>query len=124
MLPANRNMVIAGNVVTGLGGAGFITMAVGLLVANEADNELGFADVADDAERVAGLEQRRRTGQIIGLVGGISAGVLLATGITLMAVGYRRERLRREQLERQARWGQGGVWVSPQGAAVSWRVSF
>lgn len=124
MLPANRNLVVAGNVVTGLGGAGFITMAVGLLIANEADNELGFANVADDEQRAAALRQRRQTGQIIGLAGGIGAGVFLATGITLMIVGYRRERLRREALERQARWGQGGLAVGRNGASVSWRVSF
>jgi hypothetical protein len=94
--PANRKLVLAGNVVTGLGGAAFVVMAVGLLLH---DNRAASGD-GDGDDPDAPLEEDESLGVGAGLAigGGAAAGALFVSGITLMAVGYRRERLRRAAL--------------------------
>lgn len=98
--PGNYRMVLAGNVVIGLGGAGLITMLVGLGLRSDAIGQRRALTVGADPDEQAIARQQRRieTGTILAITGGAAAGALFATGITLVALGYSRERKRREAL--------------------------
>ncbi|WP_146158590.1 hypothetical protein [Enhygromyxa salina] len=95
--PANYRMVLAGNVVIGLGGAALIAMAVGLGLRADAVTQRQALSVGSDPDldAIARQDQRIHTGAITGLTGGVAAGALFVTGITLVALGYERERRRR-----------------------------
>lgn len=98
--PRNYNMVLAGNIVIGLGGAGLVTMIVGLGVRADAANQRGALGVAVDPDTAAIARQDRRiqTATILAISGGAAAGALFVSGIALVALGHARERKRRESL--------------------------
>lgn len=102
--PANYRMVLAGDVVVGFGGAAFILMGAGLAVwsdANRRHDGLSALEPRDD-EAVARQARRRDLGANLAIAGGVSAGALLAAGITLIVVGRAKERRRRDALLRAA----------------------
>ncbi|MFO7565960.1 MAG: hypothetical protein R6X02_25175 [Enhygromyxa sp.] len=98
--PANYRMVLAGNVVIGLGGAGLIAMAVGLGIRSDAITRRQALGLAIDRDPAAIARQDRRieTATILAISGGAATAALFASGITLVALGYSRERKRREAL--------------------------
>ena len=98
--PRNYRLVLAGDVVLGIGGAGFIVMAAGLAVRSNASrlrSALAQADMPDP-DAIAKQDRQVRLGTTLALAGGISAAVLMATGIGLIAGGRSRERKRVEAL--------------------------
>jgi hypothetical protein len=116
--PRNYRMVLAGDIVIGLSGAGMITMAVGLGIRSDAVTQRQALTIGDPPDLDAIERQARRieTGAQLAITGGVAAAVLLSTGISLVAVGYRRERLRRLSLP-SASFG-------PQGVSLSWTLRF
>lgn len=98
--PRNYRMVLAGDILIGLSGGGMVAMAVGLGIRSDAITQRQAQTVANtpDEAELARQEQRIRTGAVVATIGGVSAAALLASGITLVALGYRRERLRRMSL--------------------------
>ena len=116
--PANYRMVLAGNIVIGLGGAALIAMAVGLGLRSDALTQRQALRVGaePDLDAIARQDQRIQSGTITGITGGAAAGVLFVTGITLVALGYERERERRLTLPTAA--------VGPQGVGLHWSMRF
>jgi hypothetical protein len=116
--PRNYRMVLAGDILIGLSGAGMITMAVGLGIRSDAVTQRQALTVADepDLDKIARQEQRIDLGSQLAIVGGVATVALLGTGIPLVAVGYRRERLRRMNLPTAS--------FSPHGFALSWTMRF
>lgn len=116
--PANYRMVLAGDIIIGLSGAAMIAMAVGLGIRADAITQRQALTVADipDEQAIARQDQRIDTGEILAISGGASAAALLTTGITLVALGYKRERLRRMSLP-QASFG-------PRSLSLSWTLRF
>lgn len=102
--PRNYRMVLAGDILIGLSGGGMVAMAVGLGIRSDAITQRQAQTVANlpDEAEIDRQEQRIRTGAVVATIGGVSAAALLSSGITLVALGYRRERLRRMSLPRAA----------------------
>jgi hypothetical protein len=98
--PTNYRMVLAGNFVIGFGGAALIAMAVGLGVRADAVTQRQALTVGSDPndEAIARQERRMQMGTVVGITGGAAAGALFVTGVTLVALGYKRERRRRAAL--------------------------
>jgi hypothetical protein len=98
--PRNYNMVLAGNIVIGLGGAGLVAMIVGLGLRGDAISQRRALAVSVEPDTAAIARQDRRisTGTILAISGGAASGALFVTGITLVSLGYARERKRRESL--------------------------
>ncbi|NVB39396.1 hypothetical protein G6O69_16255 [Pseudenhygromyxa sp. WMMC2535] len=98
--PKNYRMVLAGDVLVGLGGAAFIVMAAGLAVGADASRQHDALSVADepDADKIAKQADRAALGRTLAITGGASAGALMITGIALIAAGRVRERKRREAM--------------------------
>lgn len=86
--PAGRGLVIGGAVAAGLGVAGFGLMAAGLSMGARA-NDLSGLD-PDDVDGRRSQFDRGRTGNALGLAGGITGGVLVVTGAVLLGLGLRR----------------------------------
>lgn len=137
--PANYRMVLAGDIVVGVGGLGFVLMAAGLVLRSDASRRLDAAEASPmpDDERIAAQSQRVSLGTGLALGGGIAAAVCLTTGVTLIAVGRRRERLRRDGLLRGAqgrRFEHGfepwvlaspvpaGARLAPAGLGLRWQL--
>jgi hypothetical protein len=116
--PRNYRMVLSGDILIGLSGAGMIAMAVGLGIRSDAVTQRQALTVGDppDPDAIARQDRRIQTGAQIAITGGVAAAVLLSTGISLVAVGYRRERLRRLSLPSAS--------VGPQGVSLSWTLRF
>jgi hypothetical protein len=116
--PRNYRMVLSGDILIGLSGAGMIAMAVGLGIRSDAMTQRQALTVGDppDLDAIARQDRRIQTGAQIAITGGVAAAVLLSTGISLVAVGYRRERLRRLSLP-SASFG-------PQGVSLRWTLRF
>ncbi len=95
----NLRLVIAGDVVTGLGIGGFLLMAAGLVVrSNGLSNATYAAQRGDDADYRA-ANDRADLGSTLAITGGVTALVLVTTGVALIVTGRRRERRRREAME-------------------------
>lgn len=119
--PANYRMVLAGDIVIGLGGAGLISMLVGLGIRSAALSQrraLGVA-IEPDFAAIARQDRRIETGTILAISGGAAAGALFATGITLVALGYSRERKRREALGMV-----GAPLLGRDRVGLSWQLRF
>jgi hypothetical protein len=116
--PRNYRMVLAGDILIGLSGAGMITMAVGLGIRSDAVTQRQAQTVADqpDLDEIERQARRIETGAQLAITGGVATAVLLSTGISLVAVGYRRERLRRMSLPSAS--------IGPHGASLSWTLRF
>lgn len=96
--PRNYRMVLAGDIVIGLAGAGLIAMVAGLGIRSDARGQrqaLGVS-TSPDLDAIARQDQRIELGTILAISGGVTAGAMFATGITLVALGYSRERKRRD----------------------------
>lgn len=115
---ANYGMVLAGNIVIGLGGVGFIAMVVGLGVRADAVTQRQALSVGSDPDfsAITRQDQRIHTATITAVTGGVAAGALFVTGITLVALGYDRERRRRVALPT--------AMVGPEGAGIGWSLRF
>jgi hypothetical protein len=96
--PRNYRMVLAGDIVIGLAGAGLIAMVAGLGIRADARSQRAALTVATspDVDAIAHQDQRIELGTILAISGGVTAGAMFTTGITLVALGYARERKRRE----------------------------
>jgi hypothetical protein len=116
--PRNYRMVLAGDILIGLSAGGMITMAVGLGIRSDAVTQRQALTVSDDPDldAIARQSARIETGVQLAISGGVAAAVLLSSGISLVVVGYRRERLRRLSLP-SASFG-------PHGASLSWTLRF
>jgi hypothetical protein len=116
--PGNYRMVLAGDILIGLSGAGMITMAVGLGIRSDAVTQRQALTLSDQPDVDALDRQARRieTGVQLAITGGVAAAVLLAAGISLVAIGYRRERLRR--------LGLPSASFGSHGAVASWTLRF
>jgi hypothetical protein len=116
--PRNYRMVLAGDILIGLSGAGMIAMAVGLGIRSDAVTQRQALTVSDqpDLDAIDRQDRRIETGAQVAIIGGVAAAALLSSGISLVAVGYRRERLRRLSLP-SASFG-------PHGASLSWTLRF
>lgn len=122
--PANYRMVLAGDIVIGFAGAGLVTMLAGLVLRSDAVAQREALGVAaePDAAAIARQEQRIETGTILSITGGAAAGALFAAGITLVAVGYARERKRREALEPASM--AAAPLLGPDRVGLSWQIHF
>jgi hypothetical protein len=109
--PVNYRIVLAGDILIGLGGAGFVVMGTGLVLRNDARVQRDAQQVAEepDPAEIAKQERRVMLGSTLALVGGVSAAVLIVTGIGMIIGGRARERRRREGLVIEA--ARGGVLV-------------
>jgi hypothetical protein len=117
--PANHRLVVAGNVVTGLGVGAFIVMTAGFLVASDANDRLGYARAREDDDEIARQQGRLGAGRIMGISAAAAMTAMLVAGLTLIGVGRTRERKRREALET--------AWVpmlSPERAGLAWTLRF
>ena len=95
--PPGRTLIIAGSTFTGLGVAGLGTFAAGLALGGGAEDISDLPTNETDArgERYA----RGRLGNTLAYVGGISGGVLLVTGVALLAVGLKQRKAGAAQSE-------------------------
>lgn len=118
--PKNHRLVVAGNVLTGLGLGAFIMMTTGFLVASDGRDRQGFATAREDEDELAKQERRVRTGNIVGITGAAAAGALLISGLTLIGVGRSRERKRRAALTS----GSLTPLLSPDMVGARWIVRF
>lgn len=127
--PRNYRLVLVGDVITGLGVGTFIMMTAGFVVASAAsDKASGLKAMGNDEDQaeIDALDQRTRTGQIVGYAGAGLTVALLATGISLIAVGRTRERKRREAMPgaAQVRLHMPTPTLSRHGAGVGWSLRF
>lgn len=119
--PRNYRMVLAGNIVIGLGGAALIGMIAGLGIRSAAvttRQALGVAIDRDDAA-IARADRCIHTGTILAISGGAGAAALFTTGITLVALGYKRERERRAALS----WVPTPM-IGPTELGIHWSIQF
>ena len=100
--PLNWNIVLAGNILTGVGVAGFLLMAGGLAARHDAQERMSTVGTTSN---LAGLQQKRdkfrqqrKVGEVLALSGGIAAAAFVSTGLGLMFWGRAREKQRRESL--------------------------
>ena len=98
--PVNYRIVLAGDVLIGIGGVGFVLMGAGLVVHSDAkvqrDAQASATD--PDLDAIAKQDQRLVVGNVLALAGGVSAALLMSAGIGLIIGGRARERRRRERL--------------------------
>lgn len=105
--PVNYRIVLAGDVMIGLGGVGFVLMGAGLVLRNDAVVQRDAQQLAEqpDPAEIAKQERRLVVGNTLALVGGVSAAVLMVSGIGMVIGGRTRERRRREALVIEAARG-------------------
>ncbi len=98
--PVNYRIVLAGDVLIGLGGVGFVLLGAGLVLRSDAKVQRDAQQVATepDSTEIAKQERRLVLGNTLAWVGGISAAVLMSAGIGLILGGRARERRRRDAL--------------------------
>jgi hypothetical protein len=121
--PRNYRMVLAGDIVIGVGGVGLIVMITGLALRSDAiaQRQALASSINPDADALGFQDRRLRTATTLAITGGAATAALFTTGITLVALGYARERKRRESLAWQAipspSFGHGQL-------GLRWQVSF
>jgi hypothetical protein len=82
-----RGLVIGGAVLTGLGVGGLGAMGAGMALGQKAEDDFE----SDPFER-ADADSQGRTANILAVFGGVGGGVLIATGVALLAVGKRKQK--------------------------------
>lgn len=108
-----RPMMIVGSALIITSIAGYVAMAVGLGMGNNADSQVRSLQSVDDLERRREVMDRGRLGNRLALGAGLASAVLMGAGITLVVVG------RRKSSQRQL------VAMSlPQGAGLTLRARF
>jgi hypothetical protein len=85
-----RAALVAGAVLTGLGGGALGMMGAGLGIGAGA-NDIGDLDSDDLAAREARFD-RGRLGNALGIAGGVGGAVLLGAGVALLVVGLKQKR--------------------------------
>ncbi|MCA9652201.1 MAG: hypothetical protein H6712_05960 [Myxococcales bacterium] len=111
--PAARGLVIGGAVSLSLGVAGLAMMGAGLGMGSRANDISDLQPDAIDARR--DRFERGRTGNVLAIAGGVTAGVLVVTGSVLLALGMRRKKASAVALV---------PGVGPRGAALVLRGRF
>ena len=86
-----RPLAITGSVFIIASAGGYIAMAAGLGIGNEADAEVRSLLAADELERRREVMDRGRLGNRLALGAGLASVALMATGIALVVVGRRRK---------------------------------
>ena len=110
-----RALIISGGTLTGLGVVGGVIAITGGVMASQAND---LSDVAAfDLEAREAQFARGRTGNALLIAGSVAAGVLVPTGVALLAVGLRGRARARRGLALLPRFG-------PEGAGLSLRGRF
>ena len=121
----NWRIVVAGDVLIGVGMGGFGLMVAGLAVQARGKQEidrLALRDDPDDGAR-AQAEAQRKLGLELAIAGAATTAALVGTGIALVVIGNRRERARRDAQD-QLGWGTGPQpWVSGLAGGLSRQAS-
>lgn len=110
-----RTMAITGSVFIMTSAAGYIAMAVGLGIGNNANAQVQSLDGADALERRREAIERGTMGNRLALGAGLASVALMATGIALVVVGRRRSNERRAT---------AGLLPLPRGAGVQLGARF
>lgn len=90
-----RPLTIAGSVLIMASAGGYIAMAVGLGMGNNADAEVRSLQSSEDLERRREVIDRGELGNRLALGAGLAAAALMATGIALVVVGRKKAADRR-----------------------------
>lgn len=114
--PRGRKLMIAGAVLTGAGVAISGVWIAGLLVGRRAEDDVnGLTRPSDDAMRRDAIDEGR-LGNGLAIGGAVAAGILIPTGVALLAVGAARHRRDKRSACAPA--------LSPRLAGLSCRVRF
>ena len=108
-----RGLVLGGTILVVAAVAAYGVTGAGLALGRNSDDRLRTQLGADDIDLRRKTLRRGRAGNIMAIVGGISALTFMATGISLISVGRRRARA-------------GSVSLVPlrRGAGVAWSLLF
>lgn len=90
-----RPLTIAGSVLIMASAGGYIAMAVGLGMGNNADAEIRSLQSSEDLERRREVIDRGELGNRLAIGAGLAAAALMATGIALVVVGRKKAADRR-----------------------------
>jgi ABC-type Fe3+ transport system permease subunit len=113
----NRDMVIAGTVLTVTSVAAYLVLAAGLVIGLNARDDLKAIDKGHDPDRYDEISQRGKIGNTIAISGGVTAAVTMAVGLPLIIVGRRRQARLLEKAKASA-------MLLPGGGGVALRVRF
>jgi hypothetical protein len=84
-------MIMAGTSLIVVSVAAYVALAAGLVIRSDAHDDLKPIDEDEEPERHDDVERRARVGGVLALSGGVTAGVTMATGVPLVAIGRRRQ---------------------------------
>lgn len=117
-------MVVAGDVLVGISMASFGVMVAGLAVRARGIEEVDRLALRDDPSEGdrRSAEERVELGNQLAIGGGVATAVLLGSGITMIAVGHRREKRRRAAAA--SRVAGAGVWANGRGAGAQLNLRF
>jgi hypothetical protein len=88
--PEGHGLVVGGVVLVCTSLAGYVAMIVGLGIGSGAEARIASLYAEEDIERRRALIERGTMGNRLAIGAGVSAAVLMATGIALIVVGRRR----------------------------------
>lgn len=88
--PPGRPLTIAGSVLIMASAGGYVAMAVGLGMGNDADAEVRSLQSSEDLERRREIIERGELGNRLALGAGVAAATLMVAGIALVVVGRKR----------------------------------
>jgi tetratricopeptide (TPR) repeat protein len=108
-----RSLVITGAVLTAVGGLALGASGYGMAAGAQA-NDISDVDPTDIDERRTQFD-RGRSMNTIAIAGGVSAGVLIATGVALIVVGKKKGKESRVALT---------PWLAPNGGGLVTRARF
>lgn len=96
--PEGHGLVVGGVVLVCTSLAGYVAMIVGLGIGSGAESRIASLYAEEDIERRRALIERGTMGNRLAIGAGVSAAVLMATGIALIVVGRRRAMADRAQV--------------------------